>query len=238
MALADTRSSYLWSTLPGNFDRLNTRALFASANRWGIPDLPAATFEPSRLIAYNDRRGCETAAPGAAVHFFLDDYRFESVMTDALAGNGPVWRKPQRPLSRLQRVGAALTPDFSLWRDMPIAMQEWQTYRNRWCGMWMAEHGITVVPTVSWSTEDSYAFAFAGIAPGSVVAVSTVGVRARDARELFAQGYAAMVEAIRPTLVLVYGHALDELADRPVRYYPTRWTQQKAAARAAANEGG
>ena len=32
------------------------------------------------------------------------------------------------------------------------------------------------MPTVSWSTPASYAFAFAGIAPGSVVAVSTVGV--------------------------------------------------------------
>ena len=218
MALADTRSSHLWSTLPGNFDKLNTRALYPSSNRWGIPDLPAATLEPSRLIAYNDRRGCERAEGGDCVHFFLDDYRFETV-----------WTKPERPLSRLQRVGAALTPDFSLWRDMPMSMQLWQTYRARWCGMWMAEHGITVVPTVSWSTEDSYPFAFAGIAPGSVVAVSTVGVRARDARALFAQGYAAMVEAIRPTLVLVYGHALDELADTPVRYYPTRWTQQKAA---------
>ncbi len=37
-------------------------------------------------------------------------------------------------------------------------------------------HGVTVIPTVSWSTPDSYPFAFAGIATGSVVAVSTVGV--------------------------------------------------------------
>jgi hypothetical protein len=186
--------------MPGNWDRLNLRALWSSTNEWGIPDLPVARLEPNWLVAYNDRRGVERNAAHrgtgqTAVHFFLDDYRFETM-----------WSKPERGLSRCQIVGAALTPDFSLWTNMPMVVQLWQVYRSRWCGAWLLHHGIDVVPTVSWSTPDTYGFAFAGIPTGSVVAVSTVGVwRDPDARALFVQGYVAMLDRLRPSLVLVYG---------------------------------
>ncbi|MEV6967579.1 DUF4417 domain-containing protein [Hamadaea sp. NPDC051192] len=215
-ALGATRTSHRWNEMPGNWDRLNTRMIFASSNPWGIPDLPTAggLVEPARLVAYNDRRGCENAGPGSCVHFFLDDYRFETV-----------WTKPERPLTRLQRVGTALTPDFSLWRDMPLAMQLWQVYRARWCGAWMAAHGLHIIPTISWSTPDTFDFAFAGIAPESLVAVSTVGVRDRDAQALFAAGYTAMLTALDPVCVLIYGTPPPEdlTAGTPVHVYPSRW---------------
>jgi hypothetical protein len=108
-------------------------------------------------------------------------------------------------------------------------MQLWQVYRSRWCGAWLLHHGVTVVPTLSWSTPDTYGFAFTGIPTGSVVAVSTVGVwRDREARSLFAGGYAAMVERLSPSLVLVYGKApTEQLAGGagavPVRCYASRW---------------
>jgi hypothetical protein len=215
LELGATRSSHRWSQPPGNWDRLNCRALFRADNQWGIPDLPVARLEPARLVAYNSRKDVTTAGPGAAVHFFLDDYRFETV-----------WSKPERGLSRCATVGAALTPDFSLWRDMPLVMQLWQVYRSRWCGAWLLHHGVTVVPTVSWSTPESYRFAFTGIAPGSVVAVSTVGVlRAPDARALFDAGFTELVRRVRPSIVLVYGRPPTEqvAAGTAIRCYPTRW---------------
>jgi hypothetical protein len=215
-----TRSSHRWQEMPGNWDRLNTRALWPSRNEWGIPDLPPARLEPARLVAYTDRRAAERAASDratrqAALHFFLDDYRFESV-----------WSKPERALSRCQAVGAALTPDFSLWRDMPRVMQLWQVYRSRWCGAWLLHHGVTVVPTVSWSTPDTYGFCFAGIPAGSVVAVSTVGIwRDPVALDLFADGFAAMCQRLTPALVLVYGKPPTEQVrgGARVRCYPSRW---------------
>jgi hypothetical protein len=210
-----TRTSHRWAQPPGNFDKLNCRALWPSDNQWGIPALPPARFEPARLVAYTDRHAITTAGPGTAVHFFLDDYRFETV-----------WSKPERGLSRCATVGAALTPDFSLWTDMPRAMQLWQVYRSRWCGAWLLHHGIRVIPTVSWSTPDSYPFAFAGIPTRSVVAVSTVGVvRDRQARTLFAAGFAAMLEELQPSTVLVYGKPPTEQVPQGtvVRCFPSRW---------------
>jgi hypothetical protein len=219
--LGATRSSVRWQEMPGNWDRLNCRALFPSSNAWGIPDLPAASFEPARLVAYNDRRAVEAAAGAgnAAVHFFLDDYRFEAV-----------WSKPERGLSRTCSVGAALTPDFSVWSNMPMVMQLWQTYRARWCGAWMLHHGVQVIPTVSWAGPESYPFAFAGITPGSVVAVSSVGtVRDPGASRLFLAGYRAMLERLTPRTVLHCGTPTEQVraatreSGAELRVYPTRW---------------
>jgi Vilmaviridae nuclease len=210
--------------MPGNWDTVNCRALFSSRNPWGIPDLPPCSVIPDRLIPYTERYACDTAPPGSAVHFFLDDYRFETV-----------WTKPERPLGRLRTVGAAITPDFSLWPAMPIAVQLWQVYRARWCGAWMAAHEITVIPAVSWAEAGSFRFAFTGIAPGTTVAVSAVGVnRSRPARALFAAGYTQMLTAIAPARVLFYGDVpgwLDPVV--PVACYPARWEGRPWAAGAA-----
>lgn len=241
-SLGATRTSHRWAQLPGNWDRLNTRALYPSNNQWGIPDLPAASRIPARLVAYNDRRAIEAAGAAgaegdASVHFFLDDYRFEVC-----------WSKPQRALSRLARVGSALTPDFSLWANMPLAMQLWQVYRARWCGAWMLQHGITAIPTIGWSTPATYPFAFAGITPGSTVAISTVGIGDPHAKALFTAGYTEMLARLQPATVLVYGRHPTHLHPGPgrdergqdgpgparlagpqvqVRCYPTRWQQQQ-----------
>jgi hypothetical protein len=220
--LGGTRSSHRWAEMPGNWDRLNTRALFPGDDEWGVPLLPESTWIPARLVAYNDRAACDRAAgeTDVAVHTFLDDYRFEVA-----------WTKPERALSRVMRVGAGLTPDFSLWADMPMAMQLWQVYRSRWCGAWWASHGVRVIPTISWSTPESYRFAFAGIATGSVVAISSVGTR--SAGDLFAAGYREMLDRLRPSTVLVYGDLPKTCSvgvDGPaVRCYPTRWRDRSPA---------
>lgn len=206
-----SRRSANWSSIPGNFDKLNTRMLLPGDNDWGIPDLPFADYVPEALIAYNQTR-VESVAGITAVHYFLDDYRFETT-----------WSRPEQSLSRVGRTGLTLSPDYSLWREMPKAMQIWQVYRNRWCGAWAALNGIKVIPTVSWSTPDTYPFAFSGIERGSVVAISTVGIiRNKDIWPAFFSGYDAMMETIEPSVVLCYGKPLPVMAG-DVREYPTRW---------------
>lgn len=216
-SLDGTRTSQNWKHPPAGMDKLNTRAVFPSSNRWDIPDLPACDLRPPVLVPYSSPAEIREAPAGAAVHFFLDDYRFETV-----------WSHPQRGLARLASLGVALTPDFSMWRDMPLVMQQWQVYRNRWCGAWLLLHGIDVIPTVTWSTPSTYEFAFAGIPTGSTVAISTVGTRSRDAQKLLVAGCEAMADALQPSRVLVYGRAelvqhVFERVGAEVLRYPTRW---------------
>ena len=206
------------------------RFTFPSADALGVPLLAAEDFEPSYLVPHRQKVRTEYPLSGGAVHFFLDDERFE-----------PVWRTPEKGLTYVRSVGAALTPDFSLYPEMPLALQLYNVYRNRWCGAFWQSRGVHVIPTVGWSDERSYTFCFLGVEKGSAVAVSTVelgsakGPRgATDAeRDLFVAGYRRMLEELSPRLVLVYGESpgglLADLAgEAPVKVYPSRWSSIRA----------
>lgn len=214
--LAGTKASVNWKRLPGNFDRLNLRIIWPRVNAWGIPELDPEDFVPSSLAAWHSPRDLDQAGlDGGAVHFFLDDYRFESA-----------WNNPLRGLERVRRAGAALTPDFSLWRDMPLAAQMWQVYRSRWLGAFWQRHGMRVIPTGQWSGPESFGFAFDGLPHGSVIAVSAVGVSDSYGRGLFALGLEELVKRVGPSRLLAYGPLpgeCDDLDLPPVTEYQTWW---------------
>lgn len=215
-----TRSSAYWDTQPGKFDTLNLRMTFESQSPYGIPDLQPTDFVPANLAAWNAPRQREYAAiSGGALHFFLDDYRFETV-----------WSAPERLLPRVKAVGAALTPDFSIWVDMPLAGQVWNVYRNRWCGAYWQSQGINVVPTVHWGLPETYHFAFDGIPQGSVVATSSMGAwKYKSDQLLFRDGLEELVHRVKPSLILHYGKLryCDGLDLPEVREYPTFWDRRR-----------
>ncbi|MCI0731760.1 MAG: DUF4417 domain-containing protein [Chloroflexi bacterium] len=212
-----TRSSHRWQSLPGRLDTLNTRQLFPANNALGIPTIQhiALTQVPRWLVPYRTRIRSVRGISDGAIHWFLDDYRFETI-----------WFRPQKALEALRGYQTVLTPDFSLHRDWPLAVQIWNTYRNRWCGAFWQANGYTVIPTISWSTAESYDFCFLGVARRSLVAVSTIGVAWKRPleKQLFLDGFAEMVQRLEPSRVLCYGRAPAEchqLAE--ITTYPTRW---------------
>lgn len=208
-----TVSSPRWASKPGSLNALNQDILFLGAGQYGIPVL--APFEgelPERLVPYGQRLRGDEAWAGSAVHFFLDDYRFERVFA-----------RPRKTLSVMTTAGIALTPDFSLFRDWPKAMQVWNVYRSRWCGAWWQQNGVQVIPTLQWSTDESFEYAFDGLPPQSVVAVSMIGVAPRYQLD-FEAGYLKMVERLAPKTVLFYGQAPDWAREfSEVKEYPTFW---------------
>ena len=220
-----TRTSHRWQSQPGSFDTLHANQLFPSDNTWGIPVLQHTSVSraPDWLVPYRQRIRAHESLTDGCVHFFLDDYRFETV-----------WNRPVKALAALAPYQTLLTPDFSLYRDWPPTLQLWNVYRNRWCGRFWQEEGFTVIPTVSWSTAVSYNFCFLGVPRRSVVAVSALGVNleAPLAYRLFVDGFVEMVRRLEPLMVLSYGHlppVCHELAE--IVSYPTRWTNIRAARR-------
>lgn len=212
---------------------VNAFHLFPSNNVYGIPQLPKPklTDYPTWMAPFRTRISNTVIPTDGAIHFFLEDFRFESV-----------WNKPTNSLNAIQKFNTVLSPDFSLYREWPLAIQLWNTYRSRWMGCYWHHHGHTVIPTISWSTADSYEFAFTGIATGSVVAISACGVNHLHdplQRALFMAGYLQMIQAIQPTAVLCYGappQACARYAD--VWVYPTQWTNIRAMRKVGANKLG
>ena len=222
--LAGTRSNRKWAT--PITDPLNASTIWSHTNRYGIPQLQPTQFIPSELAAWNSpHERANASETGGAVHFFLDDYRFETV-----------WRKPEATFPRIAEVGAALTPDFSVWADMPPVMQAWQIYRARWVGVLWQHWGATVIPTATWSDEDSYEVCFQGLPESSVLAVSTVGVDQPGPRPkqlphrwtIFQAGLAALCDAKKPSALLCYGR-LPFDPGVPVHRFPTFWEKRKGA---------
>jgi hypothetical protein len=227
-----TRTSHRWQSKPGSFDALHAAQIFPSDNGYGIPALQHTPVSriPAWLVPYRQRIRSNEPPDDGAIHFFTDDYRFETV-----------WNRPCKTLEALVPYRMVLTPDFSLYRDWPLTLQLWNTYRNRWCGRFWQEQGFTVIPTISWSTAESFDFCFLSVPRRSMVAVSAVGVNLADPLEyrLFVDGFGEMMQRLEPWRVLSYGR-LPAICNQMVEVvtYPTRWTNIRAARRRQGCQGG
>lgn len=181
-----------WKTVRERYDALNLKkGIYRSdeSDYYQMPIIEKQTHDVKKLIPF-----ARTPHNGY-VHFFLDDYQFERV-----------WNKPKKYIEKLKQYEGVLSPDFSLYTDYPLAVQIWNTYRNRWCGKYWQEHGIKVIPTIVWSNKNSYDFCFNGIEKNSTVAVSSVGVlNDKEAIKLFKNGYKQMLYCLEPEHIIFYG---------------------------------
>jgi predicted RNA-binding Zn-ribbon protein involved in translation (DUF1610 family) len=108
---------------------------------------------------------------------------------------------------------------------MPLALQIESIFKNRWCGAYWQELGLTVIPTVSWGDERSFHFCFDGIEEGSIVAVSTYY---RENCELdFMLGYNEMMKRIKPSAVICYDDPFPSMQGNVISFLPTtyEWTK-------------
>lgn len=92
---------------------------------------------------------------------------------------------------------------------MPLALQIYNTFKNRWCGAYWQSLGKQVIPTIEWGDEQSYEFCFDGVEKGSVVAVSTY--EREDTENEYMPGYNKMLEVIQPATIICYGEPFDKM---------------------------
>lgn len=189
--------------LPYGAERLKTDRAYnldivsrLDCGRDGFPKLTKADAKPAELQGFNFAKSTPAADKrGKGCHFFIDDYQFERL-----------WSSPAQYLGVLRGYDCVLTPDFSLYMDMPDPMQEWNRYRSAALGRYWAQNGITVVPTLSWAQPSSYRFCFKGIPKHSTVATSTVGVaRDKGAQKVWHDGMREAMKRLEPSRVLLYG---------------------------------
>ncbi|MCL2528754.1 MAG: DUF4417 domain-containing protein [Coriobacteriia bacterium] len=67
------------------------------------------------------------------MHFYEHDQAFERL-----------WNNPKRYIKILQRFAGSISPDFSLYPDMPHPYKQWNNYRNYACGVWFQSQGQLV----------------------------------------------------------------------------------------------
>ncbi len=99
-----------------------------AAGFYELPIQRRCDYIPESLIGFNYMLTAKNREAG--IHFFIDDYQFERL-----------WGNPHQYVEKLKEFPCVLTPDFSLYMDMPLAMKIWNTYRSRLIGQVMTDAG-------------------------------------------------------------------------------------------------
>lgn len=191
------------------YDEDNTEGFYQ------MPVLQPCNYIPEDIIGFNYALTSKNKDCG--IHFYIDDYQFERV-----------WTQPQLYLDKLSEYQCIFTPDFSLYTDMPVAMQIWNTYRSRLIGQIAQRMGILVIPTVSWCREDSFDFCFDGLPKRATLSISTIGIKKEDYNfGLWKAGMDEMIARLEPKTLLVYGGAVDyDYGDIKTIYYENKVTER------------
>ena len=161
-----------------------------------MPMVKGSHTIPKCLVSFTDIK--KKLWDGAFVHFFHNDYKFD--------GEHGIWLDTTRHLEQLEKFKGVLSPDFSLYANAGRIPHMWNTYRNRLVQCHLERLGFDVIPTVSWSDQNSFEFCFKGIPSNSVVAVSTLGIMSSpEKKKIFEVGYNEMCKVISPMFIIIYG---------------------------------
>ncbi len=198
------------------------------AGTWEIPVIkrPAQFIIPASIVPFSKLK---YAQANSAIGFYEYDQEFAAVM-----------RQPEKYVDVFRKY-ILISPDCSLYRNAPLAVQLANIYRNRALGSYYQRQGIYVIPQVRWGSELTYAasskgerLAFLGIEKHSIVAIGAYGcTRYKDDRYHFQAGLEAMLAELEPQIVLVYGPRSRKLfaayEDKAKFIIYTNWTACKRA---------
>lgn len=183
-----------------NFENID-KANFYGIGKYDTPIIEPETVDVHRLkwIPFNYAKTAKDSAT-KGIHFYVDDYQFVRL-----------WNRPDEYIPLLQQFGAVCSPDFSLYSEMPLAMQIYNHYRKQWLGAYWQAHGIHVIPTLCWCGIDSFDWCLDGTPKNSIVSISSVGTQnSAYEKECFAKQVRKAIELLRPSEILWYGKCPEE----------------------------
>lgn len=188
-----------------------------------INPLPESVPLPAALVPFDKRK--QTSDYHQWVHCYLFDFRFRQIITNT-----------DKHLESIRPFDGFISPDASLYRDMPLATQIANTYMNRAVGHYFQRMGIPTIANIRWSNEKSFSFAFDGAPHKSTIATSNHGsLRGRDNLYWFERGFDEMVCMLEPRRIILHGTLTSGLLERypkiEIAVYPSSFhTSRKKVA--------
>lgn len=190
-------------------DGFNAR-LVETATFSGLLEIPAIKkpdrfIVPEAMIPFSKRKLTDNHRE--ALMFYEYDIQFRDILTAV-----------DDYIEELSKFPVVVSPDCSLYYDMPLVLQMANTYLSRQIGHYLQTKGIYVVQNVRWGDERSYTkiiptevpFAFLGVEKHSIVSIGTYGCsKTREEVHHLREGLRAMLRELEPEVVLVYGSMPD-----------------------------
>ncbi len=189
--------------------RLVETATFSGILEIPVIHRPDQIVVPVNLVPFSRRKSVHINPKDCFVCFYEHDRHFSTFL-----------QEPEIFIDDLRPFAGGISPDCSLYRDSPLVIQMYNTYRNRAVGSFLQKQGLYVVPNIRWGDERSYtcecfypeSFAFLGAEKHSIVSIGTYGcIRGEDNTFHFKAGLEAMLNELKPEVVLVYGAMPDRI---------------------------
>lgn len=189
--------------------------------RYDMPRLQPTQFVPREVRSFNERKQLRDVRR-FWIDCFIEDYQFERL-----------WNSPRRYVVELQRYAGFITPDFSMYPELPQGINVYNCMRNRILAYFYQRQGVNIVPVASWCREDDFSWCFDGLPAESSIAISTNGCcRNTYSRRILKLGVEALQRKLRPSTLIVCGRPLSELSEYGnVVYYPSYSERWRARAR-------
>jgi len=167
-----------------------------------IPTIEYGIYKPKKLISFSK---CISSTDYECwVHFYEDDAAFERI-----------WNNPKKYLSILIKFAGVITPDFSLYRDMPLVMQFWNIYRSRAIGNWLQKNGVNVIANIRFGDNRTYKCSCMGVSKCGTISIGTHGcVRIKNEKQYLREGIEYIVAYLQPKVIVVYGTAPDDIFEK------------------------
>ncbi len=164
-----------------------------------IPMIKTSELLPENLISFSKAKN--RCSVNSWIHFYENDSVFECL-----------WNNPQRYLAVAKRFRGIISPDYSLYYDMPLAVQKSNTYRGKALANWFQKNGVEVIPNVRWGDERTFDIACRGVEHNKTIAVGTHGcIKTRREKSMFINGFDYILNELEPQNVVVYGRMPDKI---------------------------
>ncbi len=179
-------------------------AKFDGALEIPIIEAPDHIILPSSITPFSEMD--KMCKEDDAIGFYEMDINFSDVLID-----------PAAYTEKFKQRRAVITPDCSLYRNAPLAVQLTNVYRNRAIGSYYQRRGVYIIPQIRWGNDLTYTtkyfpekIAFLGAPKNSIVAIGTYGcIQKADDKYHFKAGLEEMLYELTPSVVLVYGSMPD-----------------------------
>lgn len=172
-----------------------------------LPEVAAYTGDiPLVLTPYSMK---DTGNKNGAVHFYIDDYRFDGMYT---------FRHINHYTKNVALYKTVIAPDFSLYLDQSCTLNKFQLYKNRVVTAYWQSLGMQVIPSVSWGNAESFKYCFEGLPQNSVLSIGGLGNSHHPSMiKLWEYGVRLTIERLHPIALIIYG--APKKLDLPVKTY-------------------
>jgi len=174
-----------------------------------MPQLKATQFVPKHVIGFNEIKSVSNPA-NFWVDFYIDDTLFSCFLN-----------QPKRYFNWLKKFKGVVTPDISMYPQMPRSKRINNCYEARAMAYYLQSEGFDIVPVATWAAVDDLQWSFDGLPSCASISISNNGcLKNNYSRGLFIEGVQELQRIKNPSNIIVCGRPMKELEIYPnIVYY-------------------